>query len=189
MNKLIIAFAVLAFFFAMIEGMVSGDSSYATTKITVDIATSDSNFTMHVLNTEGFRDAGYLEIDNEVFDYNGKTEDTFLYCNHAAKGTTTASHSAGTLVYSEATGSVNAALGFQVVGTDSNVNIMSFGWNFFTKTVPQLITFDYIFLEDGPLQYVRQLLLVISIGFIFMMCYMIVSAFGSLLQNIFRGVP
>jgi len=189
MNKLIIAFCVLAFFFALIEGMVTGDSAYATTQLTTAIASDETNFTMYVVNTDGFRDAGYVTIDNEILTYNGKTDTTFTYCNHAAQGTAPSYHAAGTKVYSEATGAVNAALGFQVVGTDSNLNIMSFGWDFVTTTVPKLISFDYIFLDSGPLQYVRAFLLLISVGFIFMLCYMLISAFGGLLQNIFRGVP
>jgi len=188
MNKLIIAFCVLAFFFALIEGMVTGSTSYATTHLTSPVASDSTNFTMDVASTEGFKDSGYLDIDNETFTYNGKTDTEFLYCAHAANGTNPSAHLSGAKVYSQHTGAVNAALGFRVIGTDSGVNIMSFGWNFFTKTVPQLITFDYVFLDSGPLQYVRTFLLLISVGFIFMVAYMVLSAFGGILQSVFRGV-
>jgi len=188
MNKLIIAFCVLAFFFALIEGMVTGSTSYATTTLTSDIAADSTNFTIDVSSTSGFKSSGYIDIDNETLTYNSTSGTEFLHCSHAANGTAPAAHLAGAKVYSQHTGAVNAALGFRVIGTDSGVNIMSFGWNFFTKTVPQLITFDYVFLNSGPLQYVRTFLLLISVGFIFMVCYMILSAFGGILQSVFRGV-
>jgi len=185
MNKLIIAFCVLAFFFALIEGVVTGDTSYATTRLTNDIAASSSNFTISVDSTEGFRDTGYIEVDNEVLSYGGKTDYEFTNCYHAAKSTTAAYHYTGTMVYSESTGSINAALGFVVIGTESNINVMSFGYNFITKTIPKLISFDYVFLDSGPLQYLRGFLLCISVGFIFMVTYMVLSAFGGILQSIF----
>lgn len=188
MNKLIIAFCVMAFFFALIEGMASGNTSYASTQLTGAIAEDDADFTMNVRSTSGFEDAGYIDIGSETLEYNGKTDTTFTHCEHSAFATDASSHAAGSYIYSQDTGVLNAALGFTVIGTGStasNLNIMTFGWNFVTKTVPKLVSFDYSFMESGPMQYVRYFFLCISAGFVFICTYMILSALGGVAQSIF----
>lgn len=188
MNKLIIAFFTLSLFFALIEGMALSDTAYTATKITAAVSESDTDFTLYVRDTGGFPDTGYIRLGNETMEYNGKTDTTFLHCEHGARGSTAASHEAGTVVYSENTSALNDALGFTVIdtgSTSSSLNIMSFGWNFATKTVPKLVTFDYEFLHFGPLQYVLYFLLCISAGFVFMTVYMILSALGGVAQSIF----
>jgi len=65
------------------------------------------------------------------------------------------------------------------------IDIMMFGWNFVTKSVPRLIMWDYSFLKYGELVYLRYLFLAISAGFVFSMVMIIVSALGGVLSRIF----
>lgn len=189
MNKLIITFTVAYFFMALIGGIVDGNSAYASTRLTADVdETPATGFTVSVRNTSGFDDAGYIEIDNEQISYSGKTDTTFTNCIHGWNSTDAASHIEGSMVYSADTGVLNAALGFTVLstgGTAGTIDVMSFCWNFLTKSVPKLISWDFNYLKEGPLQFLRYFLLCISAGFLFIMAYMMISALGGIAQSIF----
>ncbi len=48
--------------------------------------------------TDGFPDSGYIVIDNEIIEYNGKTADTLLNLQRGVLASTAVSHSSGTVV-------------------------------------------------------------------------------------------
>lgn len=189
MNKLIVTFILLAFFLSCIEVMFTESGGISTTVLTSAIAESDTDFTTNVRDTSGFEETGYFDIENESIEYNGKTDTTFLHCEHGYNDSIASSHSAGKYLYSPFTSGLNDALGFTVIGADSTagtLNMLSFPFKFVTNTVPKVVSFDYSYLNTGPMQYVKYVLYAFSVGFIFSMGYLILSALGGVAQSILR---
>jgi hypothetical protein len=186
MNKLVVAF-MLAFFFAtLLSAIADGGSSAAATRITS--AVTDTSATLNVRSTQGFRDVGWLELDDERIGYNGVTATSFTNCTRAYKDTNATSHDLGAIVYSPEVGVINAALGFSVVNTGATagtISMMTFPFKFITTTIPKLVTWDFSYLKDGDAQYIRYFLWCISAGFIFSMTYLILAALGGVAQRIF----
>ena len=178
---------MLAFFFAtLLSAIADGGSSAAATRLTSSV--SDSATTLSVRSTQGFKETGWVEVDDEKIGYNGITTTSFLNLTRAYNDSSADSHTINTVVYSPETGMINAALGFTVVSTGATagtINMMTFPVKFITKTVPKLVTWDFQYLKEGDAQYIRYFLWCISAGFIFSMTYLTLAALGGVAQRIF----
>jgi hypothetical protein len=186
MNKLVVAFMLAFFFSTLLSAIADGGSSAAATRLTV--AATDASTTLTVRSTQGFKDTGWIEIEDERIGYNGVTSTTFTNCTRGYKDTVATSHTIGTIVYSPETGIINAALGFTVVNTGATagtISMMTFPVNFITKTIPKLVTWDFNYLKEGDAVYMRYFLWCISAGFVFSMTYLILAALGGVAQRIF----
>jgi hypothetical protein len=186
MNKLLVAFMLAFFLSTLLSAIADGGSSAAATRLVTAVDDDDVTFT--VRSTQGFRETGWFEIDDEKVGYNGITATTFANCTRAYEDTTAKAHLTGSIIYSPETGVINAALGFTVVNTGATagtINMMLFPVKFITTTVPKLITWDFQYLKEGDAQYLRYALWCISAGFVFSMTYLILSAIGGVAQSIF----
>lgn len=186
MNKLVTSFMLAFFFCTILSGIADGGSSAAATRLTADITSSST--TIYVRDTSGFKDTGWVELDDEEIGYNGITATSFINCTRSYNDTIANPHDSGAIVYSPEIGAINAALGFTVVDTGATagtINMMMFPFKFVTKTIPKLVTWDFNYLKDGDAQYFRYFLFCVSAGFIFSMSYLILAALGGVAQRIF----
>jgi hypothetical protein len=186
MNKLVVAFMLAFFFCTLLSAIADGGSSAAATRLTSSVTDASTTFT--VRSTQGFKETGWIELEDERIGYNGITSTTFANCTRAYKDTTASSHAIGTIVYSPEIGVINAALGFTVVSTGATagtISMMTFPVKFITKTIPKLVSWDFSYLKEGDAQYIRYFLWCISAGFIFSMTYLVLAALGGVAQRIF----
>lgn len=186
MNKLIATFMALFFFGAILSGIMEGGGGITTTRITIDHTAAV--VTLTVADTSGFLSSSHVIMGNEKIRYTGKTANTFTGCTRGYDGTEAVAHAAGAKVYSPDASVINSALGFNVASTGVSMGIIDIPimiGKFFTITIPRLIMWDYSWLRDGSLQYLRYFLIVVSIGFLIYMAYYIASALGGILQGIF----
>ena len=179
-------FAFFAFSFVactFLSGVMEGHAALAATKLTADI-TAEST-TVAVTNTQDFLSLDDVYIENEKVRYTNKNETTFLNVTRGLDSTDAAPHTRGTMVKNEETNIVNNLLGYNVAtstATYGSVKAMvGLGWNLL-KSLPKIIAWDYSFL-DGQMAMVKYLLLwPISIGFVFSLGMMFITA----IQGIFR---
>ena len=129
-----------------------------------------------------------MTIGNEKIRYTGKTATTFTGATRGWDGTEASTHSTGEKVYSDEAQVINSALGFNIASTGSTVGALSIPTiigNLFFHTAPKLIIWDFNFLKDGQMTYVRYLLLMISTGFVVTFALTVASALGGVMQSIF----
>lgn len=185
MNKLFIAFT-LAFFLCNILTSVYVGNNMATTKVST-YATSVST-SIEVDSTDGFPDFGTLYIGNEKVRYLDKDSNTFLFCTRGYDGTNAEYHDTSSYIYTESSSVINAAAGFNIATTGStsgDFNIVTFMWNLPTKTLPALVQWNHPFLEDNIMQYVRIVMIVLSVGFIISVISLVLSVLGGVMQSVF----
>lgn len=184
MNKLVVSFMVLFFIAIICSAIMEGGGGISATQLTADI--TDASVTLNVASTNGFLRSDYVQIGNEKIQYTNKTATTFTGLTRGWDGTTAAAHSSGSKVYSPDAEIINSALGFNVASTGATFGAISIPvilGNFFFTTLPRIIIWDYAWLKDGWLQYLRYLLIMCSIGFLIYMAYNIASALGGVMQR------
>lgn len=104
-------------------GVMGGDiRALATTELTADI--TDADTTIPVTSTEGFPDAGFIQIGNERIAYSHRTADTFTQyvfggditnpVLRGTEGTEAVAHSAGADVRTVETYMQNASINYNV---------------------------------------------------------------------------
>jgi hypothetical protein len=138
-----------------------------------------------VRSTSGFLAADYIYIEGEKMAYNGKTYTSFTNVTRGVEGTQKA-HGVAQSVYSSEAEVLNAMLGYNLISTSTAagpINFASTAWNFFTVSVPKLITWDFSFLQDGYAVYLRYILMAISMGLTAWVIYQAATAFGGILQG------
>lgn len=173
----------MLFFFmgAVVSGIIEGGGGIYVTKLSADHTAIQT--TLNVRNTSGFLKANYVQMGNEKVRYSNKTDTTFTGCTRGYDGTEAVEHSRGDKVFSPEADVINSALGFNVLSTGASVvaiDIPIILGRFFFITVPTLIMWDYSWLKEGWMQYVRILFQCISIGFFIYIALMIASALGIL---------
>jgi hypothetical protein len=187
MNKLTIAFALAFFLCTLLAAIAEGAGSMNTTKLTSSV--TDVATTFNVASTEGWLDSDTFTIDNETVKYNGKTSTTFINCTRGYDDSTASSHAIYTKCYSADSGILNSALGFNVASTGSTVGALSipiFAYKFCTTSVPHMVMWDFNWLKEGSMQYIRAFFMIISIGFVLTMSWTIMSALGGVAQSILK---
>lgn len=183
MNKLIVFFMLLFLLGTVLSGIMEGGGGIATTSLVANH--SETVTTLTVFNTEGFLKSSYVEMGNERVAYTNKTATTFTGCTRGYDDTEATTHDAGDRVYSPDAGVLNSALGFNVASTGSTLGVIAVPMvtlRFVTTTLPRLILWNYSFLQEGWLQYLRIVLQFISVGFVVYMCYQIAIA----MRGVFR---
>lgn len=177
MGKWTVAIFIMYFICAVVSAIAEGGGGINTTDLTANESADDA--TLNVTSTTGFLNADYVWIGNEKILYTGKTGTTFTGCTRGYDDTTAVSHASGSYVYSEASNVMNAAMGFNLAELSSAQGIMAIPtmvWQFLTVSVPRVIIWDFGFLKEGFMQYIRYALLCLSIGFIVMLTWPLVSA-------------
>jgi len=166
MAKLVSFFAFMFIGAAILTGIMEGGGGIATTALANDI--DDTITTLHVQSTTMFLPADFVIIGEERILYTSDNATAFIGCTRGHSGTTAVAHSAGDHVYTAETSVVNNALGFNIAATTATVGVFSvllIPVYFFTRTLPQLILWNWSFL-DGELAILAYFFFAISIGFV-----------------------
>lgn len=191
MNKLIVAFALSFFIATLLTSIIEGESQSMSTYL---IATCDETATtVQVQDNEGFPTSGVITMNGEDIDYNIKnctaTGCTFGDLTRGINSTEAGYHVIGTSVYSPDSSALNKTLGFNVtqISTDAGVEMIpKLMWGFMVHSVPRFIMWDYPFLKEGHLTYLRYLLMCISCGLVAYLAITVVSALGGVMQSIVK---
>jgi len=174
------------FICALLSGIIEGGGGVHATKLDGDHTSAIATLTVD--STRGYLVADYVIVGDETIRYTGITPTSFTGCTRGYDDTDAKAYLDNTMVYSSDANVLNSALGFNIITTGTTmgkVDLMMFGWNFVTKSVPRLIMWDFSFLRYGEMVYLRYLFLAISVGFVFSMVMIIISALGGVLQRIF----
>lgn len=186
-SRWFISFALLFFVCSLLSGIAERQGMIGSTRLTASLSTTAT--TMTVDNTDGFLAHDYVIVGNETIRYAGKTDTTFTGLTRGYDGTTASNHTNGSSVYTTQTSVLNSILGFNVASTGAsvgNINMITFGWNVATQSIPRLIAWDFAFLREGWMQYVRLIFLIISGGLVLTFGLTLLSALGGVGQSIFR---
>lgn len=172
------------------SGIMEGGGGMRSTQLTVAI--DDNDTTLTVTSTEGFLESDWIVIGDEKIRYTSKDDESFSVPAVDGRGydeTDAVSHGAGSMVQTGEMNVINASLGFNVATagtTAGTMEIIMLVTRFFTVTLPHLITWDFGWLKEGNMLWLRIILLAISSGFLITMALTIVSALGGVAQAIFR---
>ena len=187
MNKLIVAFVVLAFLSSLINVVVEGESDVLATELTASISATST--TIPVMDSSDFPSNGYITIGSEDIRYCDEDGTSFTVCDDG-RGyypSETGAHGRGSTVYGQGLNPINQALGFNIVEISTNAGLMAMPTivlHFLTDSLPRLITFDYSFLHFGPLEYLLFFCMSIAVGFTIYMTMQIMIMLGGKAQSI-----
>jgi hypothetical protein len=141
MHKLIFTFAIIFIGCSFLSAIPQGGGGWTSATLTSSI---NSTSTFIPFNTESFGDEDILTIDGENILYISKnatgvvTQATY----RGYSGTTATDHTVGATVYTEETGILNEALGFNIalqIQTGGILAIIQLPIQFITTTLPHLI--------------------------------------------------
>ncbi len=183
MIKMIAGLLIAAILFTVADSFLTSGDGIAATSLTVNMNTTA--VTANVTDTTGFLNTGVLWIGGEKCYYAGTTAAAFTGLTRAYEGTEAKMHVIGDQVYTETTGALNKAIGFDVgalAATSGWTAVVMIPFDFCRYTLPKVITWDYDFLDGDLMMIVRIALMVISaaitIGFAIQL--------GSMIQNILK---
>ncbi len=190
MHKLIFAF--LFFYIANVigGGIMEGSGGLATTTLTVNLTAAGTTIT--VRNTGSFLKSDRIIIGDEEMRYVNKTATSFTVAatGRGYNGTMAVVHNAGAKVYSPATSVINGMLGFNVAATDTTVasiNMPILLWNFVTKSLPKLLSWDFPQYKGSEwAQLIRYGLIACSAGFTLYIVITLLGGWGGVAQSIFK---
>jgi len=151
---------------AILTGIMEGGGGIATTELALTVDADDT--TLHVTSTDMFLDADFVVIGEERILYTSDNVTAFLNCTRGHSGTEAVSHVSGSRVYTAETSVVNNALGFNIAATTATVGVFSVVMipvYFFTRTLPQLVMWNYSFLS-GELAILAYFFFAVSAGFV-----------------------
>lgn len=185
MNKIVSAFVVAFFLLSIVSAIFDGGGIGTTTLASLMSATSTN---IVVTDTKGFLNSGILIIGDEKVTYSSITT-TFPYrfngLTRGIEGTIAKSHIAGSRVFSEDTGVINAALGFNpaaIAVSSGWFATVLIPWNFFVITMPRLVAWNFSFFQ-GELIVIRYILMIISIGFYIVFAIELGQTIASILKR------
>lgn len=167
MNQIISAYMVINVIMIILNAAMAGGGGLASTTLTSNL-NSTSN-TMYVTSTASFLSADVLVIDDEYVSYTGKTNTSFTGLVRGYNSSTAASHVTGKMVYTQETGMINQALGFNVASTSSTVGVLpvvSMTANFLGRALLNMVIWDFpnIFNQDETLKIIRIILIACGVG-------------------------
>jgi hypothetical protein len=188
MSKLI-TFVIAVFLLGTILSMVISDGQgMAASRLTVNLNSTSTSIT--VASTTGFLTADTLTIEDEKIVYTSIDSTHFLNCTRGYDGTIAKQHVINSkgiypMVYSPESSIINDALGFSP-GAISAVNgftaIVTVPLNFFTRTLPNVLTFNFPFLQGG-MAFLGYIFLAMSIGILISLAIGLLYGLGSLLKR------
>jgi len=181
MSKLIASYMLLFLIFAYFSSIAEGGGGIVTTTLNEDLTATDTTIT--VISTEGFLEAASFIVGDEEIAYTATAATEFQNCSRGHRGTDAEAHDDGRLVYSQTTGVLNRALGFNVMSTGEDFGtlaVVGIAFNFFAKSIGYLVTFNFGIL-GGQLVYLRYLFMAPAVGFVVYLGFMaMTTAFGIL---------
>ena len=188
MNNRLIFFLLAFVMLSVLASWGEGGGGIQVTHLTSAIGTGDT--TLNVQSTQGHLKSDYVIIGTEKIKYTSLTSSTFEGCTRGYSGTDAATHSINSKVMSSDADVISQALGFNIASTGSTageISLPSFTTAFFTITIPRLVTWDFAILKGNPvLDWVRIILTIFSIAFIFGIVIVVIQALGNILSGIFK---
>jgi hypothetical protein len=166
MAKLIMFFAFSFVGASILTGILAGGGGLAVTQL--NGALTDVAVVINVDSTDGYLANDYITIGDEIILYTGTTATSFTGCTRGVDGTTACAHDDEENVYTTYASVINSALGFNVASTAATYgafSIIALPFNFFTKTLPHLIAWNFEFLR-GDLAWVAYFFFAMSIGLV-----------------------
>lgn len=190
---LLIAFASIGC--QIFDGISStGNSGVATTRLP-DYINSTAT-TLIVDSTNGFPDYGIIKIDDEYMSYSnteyvsGNTgQMQFTGVTRGIDNTNPSSHDGGSTIYSEGAAGLNDAMSFNVVKVTSNFGIFSIPsmvTGFLFGTLPKMLMWNYSFLNNPFMAYIKIFLSAFSMCATIYFAIMFIQAFGNIMQSALR---
>ena len=126
-----IAFMIFVWLFVIIAGgIVQGSSVIGATRLTADIDEDDD--VIPVVSTEGFADAGFVQILDERIRYSSKTDTTFKGTIlvqplvRGAEGTDAAAHTTGEIARTVESFMLNSSMGYKLAVLSDSSGILAF---------------------------------------------------------------
>lgn len=155
------AFAFIFVFGTVISSIIDGSGGFVSTGLTANLARN--GVTANVTSTDGFLASGYVYIEGEEIYYSGKAATTFtLSGSHRA-------HVSGQQVMTEASGTLNSLLGFDIKASDTTLGTIRTVINVgsgLLHAIPKMILWDYSYLNNDVGTYIRMLGWVLSAGLV-----------------------
>jgi hypothetical protein len=185
----VITFVICLFILGTYLSMILDDGDgMASTRLTANIDADDT--TINVSDTTGFLSADMITIDSEKIVYTGITATSFTGCTRGYEGTVAKSHVLSTkgfypIAYSPESSILNDALGFSpgaIAATNGWTAIVTVPLNFFTRTLPNVLSFNFPFLHGG-LAIIGYFFLAISMGILVSIAIALLYGLGSLLKR------
>lgn len=147
MHRLLFA-ALLAFIgTSMLSGVYSGGGGMVDTVLAQSIGVDDTTV---IADTTGFASKDIIQIENEKILYLGRNSTAFASCERGYDDTVAANHTAGRRIYTQESGVINNALGFNVgveVDSSGSFALIQVPISFLTTTVPHLVKVNANFLK------------------------------------------
>lgn len=134
---------------SILSGIMEGGGGISSTPLTAPVGVGD--VTLHVVSTDNFLDADYVVVGDEEILYSGVAGgNSFTGCTRGYNGTEAKAHNTGTMVYTTQASAINNGLNFNVAATVDTMGWLAFPAiviQFFTKTIPQLVMWNFSFLQ------------------------------------------
>ncbi len=171
MSKMFIAILLGFALISWLVGLLSGSGGLLAARLSVPVSANAT--TINVVSTEGFASSGFAMIQDETFSYSGKGTTTFTGVTRGIENTIAVSHpiihrGLYVKVYSEEAYGINKAMGFDIGATMTNLGIVGIPvviFNFFTITLPMVISWRNLDWMTGQLAIIRAALMIICAGF------------------------
>jgi hypothetical protein len=188
MSKLI-TFVICVFILGTYLSMIISDGNgMAATRLSANL--NDSTTTINVTDTTGFLTADMITIESEKIYYTGITSTSFTGCTRGTEGTLAKVHNINSkgiypMVYSPEASILNDALGFSpgaLAATNGLTAIVTIPLNFFTRTLPNILSFNFPFLQGG-MAIIGYFFLAMSMGILISLAIALLYAAGSLLKR------
>ena len=182
------AFSFFAFCFVcgtFLSGIMEGETAYAVTSLTADIAASAT--TIAVIDTTDFLDGpDDVFVRAEKIRYTNTDATHFLGVSRGMEGTDAVAHGEGAKVKNESSNVLNNLLGYNVATTAASYGttaaIVGLGWNLL-NSIPRMIAWNYSYL-DGQLAMIKYLILwPISAGFVFSLGMVFITTVMSIFRR------
>ena len=149
-TRLLLAFLIVFVGATLLGAIMAGGGGIVSTPLSADIS-ANSTF-IQGDDPEAFANKDVLMIQEEKILYTSKNTTGFNVYTRGYDGTTAEDHVAGTIIYTEAGGIMNAALGYNVgveLETSGTLGIIQLPIRFFTTTLPHLVVLNVNFLTDN----------------------------------------
>lgn len=160
-----------------------GGGTMVSTRTTASLSATETAV-IHVQSTTGFRTGNAtLYYEDEMIYYTGVTPTTFTGLTRGIYQTKAVAHPVG-IVYTQELGTMNQAAGFNVAQTEATsgtIGAMGFNIGTLLRAVPQVVVWNYSFLE-GQLIYLRVILCMVGVG---LTATMVISL-AVTMSNVFR---
>ena len=177
MNWMLLSFGIMWMFGTLFGASMEGVSGIAATSLSGGLSSTAASAT--VTSTRDFPTAGWINIDQELIAYTGKTSTTFTGLTRGSRDTEAAQHTSGGRVFTEVSGLVNLGLDFRVVESKiplvgETATLVMGGATFF-KFLAKVIIWDWPYWDADflgmPLYLIQIIFSIASISFVLKILY------------------